>query len=194
MSDDPQAPRVLLMSGSASDLDAVLDARDVLRDLGISSAIRVLSAHRTPDEAVECVRKAESDGFRVIITFAGMTAHLAGVAAAHSRLPVIGVPLAVGPLTGVDAALASLQMPPGTPVAAVAINGAKNGALLAARILGVADPEIRERLSEQARKDRSRYEPERIDEEIARRSRARESASSASDTRGPESKEPGTSN
>lgn len=197
MSDEPRAPRVLLMSGSASDLDAVLDARDVLRDLGISSTIRVLSAHRTPDETVECVRKAESDGFGVIVTFAGMTAHLAGIAAAHSRLPVIGVPLAVGPLTGVDAALASLQMPPGTPVAAVAINGAKNGALLAARILGVAEPEIRERLSELARRDRSRYEPEKIDEEITRRSRERESASAgaaASEPRSPGSKSPGKSN
>lgn len=174
-----RSPEVLLLVGSPSDLDRVLDARDVLCELGIESEVEVLSAHRTPDAAVECVRKAESSGFRVIVAFAGMTAHLAGVAAAHSRLPVIGVPLAVGPLAGIDAALASLQMPPGTPVAAVAIDGARNAALLAARILGVADPELRDRLSELAARDRERYAPERIAAELERRTKARLAAGRA---------------
>ena len=167
------ADPVLLLCGSPSDLDRVLETRDVLAELGIGAQVRVVSAHRTPDLATAAIERAEADGFQVIIAFAGLTAHLAGVAAAHSRLPVIGVPLGVGPLAGVDAALATLQMPPGAPVAAVAIDGARNAALLAARILGVADPRIRERLSELAARERARYAPERIEEEIRKRSEAR---------------------
>lgn len=165
--------RVLLVCGSPNDLDPVLDCRDALAELEIESEIRVVSAHRTPDLANEAIRKAEADGFAVIVAFAGLTAHLAGAAAAHSRLPVIGVPLAVGPLGGADAALATLQMPPGAPVAAVAINGARNAALLAARILGVADPAVRERLSALAERERERYAPARIEEEIRRRTESR---------------------
>ena len=168
---------VLLLAGSPSDLDRVLETEATLAELGISSEVRVLSAHRTPDATAECVRKAEADGFRVIITFAGMAAHLAGVAAAHTRLPVIAVPLAVGPLGGLDAALASLQMPPGAPVAAVAIDGTRNAALLAARILAVADPELRSRLSESAERDAGRYEPQKIRAEVAKRRRARRKGS-----------------
>jgi 5-(carboxyamino)imidazole ribonucleotide mutase len=160
---------VLLICGSPSDLDRVLESERVLAELGIASRIRVVSAHRTPDAAAELIQGAEADGVQVIVAFAGLTAHLAGAAAAHSRLPVIGVPLAVGPLNGVDAALATLQMPPGAPVAAVAIDGARNAALLAARILGVAFPEIRKRLAEQAERDRERYSPEKIEAEIERR-------------------------
>jgi 5-(carboxyamino)imidazole ribonucleotide mutase len=160
---------VLLLAGSPSDLDLVLDCEAVLADLGIASEIQVLSAHRTPDEVAACVRAAEPNGFRVIIAFAGMAAHLAGVSAAHTLLPVIGVPVASGALGGVDAALASLQMPPGTPVAAVAIDGARNAALLAARILGTSDPVLRERLRELAARERARYDPARIATEIARR-------------------------
>ncbi len=172
-----RSAQVLLLVGSPSDLDHPLKSEETLEELGITSGIRVLSAHRTPDAAVACVQAAEADGFRVIIAFAGMAAHLAGVAAAHTRLPVIAVPLSVGPLAGIDAALASLQMPPGTPVAAVAIDGARNAALLAARILGVADAKIRSRLSELAEKDASRYEPKRIRAEVERRRRARKNGS-----------------
>lgn len=169
------APVVLLLAGSASDLDLVLEAQETLEELGVPSRIRVVSAHRTPDETAACASQAEKDGFLVLITFAGMAAHLAGVVAAYSRLPVIGVPCSVGPLHGIDAALASLQMPPGTPVGVVAIDGARNAALLAARILALARPELRDRLSERAARDRERYAPERIEAEIDSRRRARRS-------------------
>ena len=169
----PSPPRVLLMAGSPSDLDLVLDCESVLSELEIGSEIRVLSAHRTPDEAAECARSAEKNGFDAIVTFAGLAAHLGGVAAAHSRLPVIQVPVRSGPLQGIDAALASLQMPPGTPLAAVAINGAKNAALLAARMLSIGRPDLRDRMTRLGEIDRERYAPERIQEEIERRRRAR---------------------
>ena len=148
----------------------MLVARDTLEELGIDAQIEVASAHRTPDRVVELVSAAESAGYGAIVAFAGMAAHLAGVAAAHTLLPVIGVPLSVGSLGGLEAALATLQMPPGTPVASVAIDGARNGALLAARILALGYAPIRERLSERAERDRARYAPDRIAEEIAKRS------------------------
>lgn len=160
--------QVLLIAGSPSDLGLVLKAEAVLDELEIGSEIRVQSAHRTPDAVADTIRNAEKRGIEVVVAFAGMAAHLAGVAAAHTRLPVIGVPVASGALGGIDAALASIQMPPGTPVAAVAVDGARNGALLAARILGVADSSIRDRLSRMAERDRERYEPDRIEAEIAR--------------------------
>ena len=165
--------RVLLLAGSPSDLDLVLDAEDALTELGIPSQIRILSAHRTPDETAECVSAAEGDGFGAIVAFAGMAAHLAGVAAAHTVLPVIAVPCASGALQGIDAALASLQMPPGTPVGAVAIDGGRNGALLAARILGSADPELRERIRDRVLRDRARYEPAAIADTIEKRRQQR---------------------
>jgi 5-(carboxyamino)imidazole ribonucleotide mutase len=167
--------RVLLVAGSPSDLDLVLDCEETLAELGIASEIRVLSAHRTPDEAAACARSAESDGFGAIVAFAGMAAHLAGVSAAHTLLPVIAVPVASGALGGLDAAIASLQMPPGTPVAAVAIDGARNAALLAARILGISDPALRERLRDRMLRERARYEPARIAAEIEKRRQGRRS-------------------
>lgn len=170
-------PRVLLLCGSPSDLDLVLDSKEVLESLGIVGEIRVLSAHRTPDEATTSARGAEQEGFEAIIAFAGMAAHLAGVVAAHSRLPVIGVPVSGGALAGIDAALATLQMPPGTPVATVAIDGARNAALLAGKILGGAHPELRERIDERAEHDRERYRPERVKDEIRQRLKARKSRS-----------------
>ena len=175
MSDDARAPRpkVLLISGSPSDLETLLRARDVLDDLGVESETRVASAHRTPELVAEIVGRAESEGFGVIIAFAGLAAHLAGVSAAHTLLPVIGVPLSVGPLGGLEAALATLQMPPGTPVAAVAIDGAQNAALLAVRMLALGYPELRGRIRERAERERARYAPERIAEEIEKRTRER---------------------
>ncbi len=173
----PQA-QVLLLGGSSSDLDVILEAQETLDALGIGSVIRIVSAHRTPELAAECAANAEKDGFAVLIAFAGLAAHLAGVAAARTRLPVIAVPRAVGPLRGVEAALASLQMPPGTPVAVVAIDGAQNAALLAARILGVAQPEIRDRLSALDEQRRARYAPEKLEAEIQARRRARQAKKS----------------
>lgn len=167
------APPVLLLAGSPSDLDLVLTSQETLESLEIGSEIRVQSAHRTPDLVADSTRNAEKEGFSVIVAFAGMAAHLAGVAAAHTRLPVIAVPVRSGALQGIDAALASLQMPPGTPVATVAVDGARNAALLAARILGVGDPAIRDRLSRLIERDRERYAPERIEAEIARRKQER---------------------
>ena len=162
-------PKVLLLAGSPSDLDFVLSCEELLEELEIPSDIVVQSAHRTPDAVADTVRNAEKRGFAVVIAFAGMAAHLAGAAAAHTLLPVIGVPIASGPLQGVDAALASLQMPPGTPVAAVAVNGARNGGLLAARILALADPALGDRLRRLAESERERYDPDRIQAEIAKR-------------------------
>jgi 5-(carboxyamino)imidazole ribonucleotide mutase len=153
---------VLLMAGSPNDLDCVLECEETLQGLGIGCAIRVSSAHRTPEDAAHAARTAEGDGFRVIIAFAGLAAHLAGAAAAHSLLPVIAVPLGVGPLRGVDAALASLQMPPGTPLAAVAIDGGRNAGLLAARILALQDPELRARLEQLSAAARERYAPDKV--------------------------------
>jgi 5-(carboxyamino)imidazole ribonucleotide mutase len=163
--------KVLLLAGSPSDLDLVLEAEALLEELGIASQIRVASAHRTPELVAEAAGSAETDGYSAIVAFAGLAAHLAGVAAAHSALPVIGVPLSVGPLGGLEAALATLQMPPGTPVAAVAIDGARNAALLAARIIALGYPDVRKRLSERAERETARYAPDRIAEEIRKRSR-----------------------
>ncbi len=164
---------VLLMAGSPSDLDLVLTSQETLDQLHIRSEIRVLSAHRTPDEVAKVARGAADAGFDVIVAFAGLAAHLAGVIAAHTLLPVIAVPVASGALGGVDAALASLQMPPGTPVAAVAIDGARNGALLAARILAVREPALRDELSRMLERDRQRYDPAAISSEIEKRKQAR---------------------
>ena len=171
------APTVLLICGSPNDLDLVLDCEEALADLEIGASVRVLSAHRTPDEAAETVKNAEKDGFRVVIAFAGMSAALAGVSAAHTLLPVIGVPVAGGALGGVDAALSTLQMPPGTPVAAVAVNGARNAALLAARVLALSDAELRGRLARRAAEDRKRYAPEAVAAELAKRRAARKKKS-----------------
>jgi len=174
----PESPRpnrndVLLMSGSPSDLDLVLSCQDTLTSLEITSEIRVASAHRTPELAAEHARSAEKQGFSLIITFAGLAAHLGGVVTAHTRLPVIQVPVDSGPLRGIDAALASLQMPPGAPLAAVGIDGARNAALLAARILSLGNPELRDRLSLEEERGRARYDSESIQAEIEKRRAAR---------------------
>ena len=169
----PGPPRVLLLAGSPSDLDAVLEAEETLNELEIESRVRVASAHRTPEAVVEQVTRAESEGFRVIVAFAGLAAHLAGVSAAHTLLPVIGVPMSTGPLRGLEAALATLQMPPGTPVASVAIDGARNSALLAARILALDDAGIRDRLRAFVERARARYAPDQIEQELERRRKGR---------------------
>jgi phosphoribosylaminoimidazole carboxylase PurE protein len=144
-------PVVGIVMGSDSDLDVMNAASEVLLALEIPCEMRILSAHRTPDRAAEWARNAEAAGLKVIIAGAGLAAHLAGAMAAHSDLPVIGVPLAAGPLAGFDALLSTVQMPGGVPVATVAIGkaGARNAAWLAARILALSDDRLRERLREE---------------------------------------------
>lgn len=141
-------PRVLVLMGSPSDADVMAETVRILRELSVPYAVDVVSAHRTPDQATECARLARDAGIQVIIAAAGLAAHLAGVIAANTTLPVIGVPLDAGPLRGVDAALATLQMPGGIPVATMAIGkpGAVNAGLLAASILSLADADIKVRL------------------------------------------------
>ncbi|MEE8558383.1 MAG: 5-(carboxyamino)imidazole ribonucleotide mutase [Myxococcota bacterium] len=164
---------VLLLVGSPSDLEVAVEAEKALQGLGVPSRIQVASAHRTPETVADLARNAETEGFGVIIAFAGLAAHLAGVTAAHSLLPVIGVPIGRGTLGGLDAVLSTLQMPPGTPVGAVGIDSARNAALLAARILSLGDTELRKRLEEMREEDRERYDSDRIASELdaARRRR-----------------------
>ncbi len=141
-------PRVGIVVGSDSDLPPVREAARTLAQLGIEHEVVLASAHRTPDRAVAYARDAAGRGVGVIIAAAGLAAHLPGVLAAHTTLPVIGLPLAVGALGGRDALYSMVQMPPGVPVATVGIGAARNAALLAARILAVGDPEVRRRLDE----------------------------------------------
>jgi phosphoribosylamine--glycine ligase len=146
---ETDAVRVGIVMGSDSDLPVMQAAADFLASMEISHEISVNSAHRTPDAASDYARSALDRGLQVIIAGAGMAAHLAGVLAAHTNVPVIGVPLDASPLNGLDALLSTVQMPPGVPVATMGIGkaGAKNGAVLAARILALHDPELAARLA-----------------------------------------------
>ncbi|HUV30236.1 MAG TPA: 5-(carboxyamino)imidazole ribonucleotide mutase [Acidobacteriota bacterium] len=137
-------PRVLILVGSKSDLEYAEQCRSLLKEFRIDGDIEVCSAHRQPQKTAELAGKAEETGYEVIVAMAGLSAALPGVAAAHSILPVIGVPLPAA-LDGLDALLSVVQMPPGIPVAAVAIGapGAKNAAILAARILALKYPDVR---------------------------------------------------
>lgn len=125
--------------GSSSDALIMDDAVTTLRSFGIEVEIRVMSAHRTPDATIAFAREAKANGFEVIIAAAGGAAHLAGVIAAATPLPVVGVPVALAHLSGLDSLLAMVQMPRGVPVATVAINGARNAALIAVRIIALRD-------------------------------------------------------
>lgn len=133
---------VAIMMGSKSDLDNMRPAAKVLAALGLATEVRVLSAHRTPAETAAFVRDANARGCKVFICAAGGAAHLAGAVAAHTTRPVIGVPIANGTLGGFDALLSTVMMPPGMPVATVAVGGAENAGLLAAQIISVADPAL----------------------------------------------------
>lgn len=139
--------KAAIIMGSASDLSVMEKATGILDSYGIPYEVHVYSAHRTPHEAAEFAEKANENGFGVIIAGAGMAAALAGVLAAHTTLPVIGVPLKSAALDGVDALLATCMMPSGIPVATVAIDGAKNAAYLAAEILAVGDEALAEKIS-----------------------------------------------
>lgn len=151
-----RAPLVGVLMGSPTDAKVMQRAAKRLERLGVPCELLVRSAHRMPAETVEYARTARQRGLRVLIAGAGMAAHLAGVLAAHSSLPVIGVPLSSGPLQGQDALLATVQMPSGVPVATVAIDGAENAAYLAAQILALGDPELTARL-EADREERRRH-------------------------------------
>lgn len=141
-------PWVALMVGSVSDADTVAPCRRALDGFGIDHEAKVLSAHRTPQEAVEYVAGLAARGCKAIIAGAGLAAHLPGVVASHTMLPVIGIPCVSGSLGGVDALLAIVQMPPGVPVACVGTGtpGAKNAAYLAARIVALSDAGVAERV------------------------------------------------
>jgi 5-(carboxyamino)imidazole ribonucleotide mutase len=139
-------PRVGIVMGSDSDLTVMRAAAEALAEFGIRCEVRALSAHRTPDDTIAWARGAADRGLQVLIAGAGAAAHLPGVVAAVTPLPVIGVPINATPLNGLDALLAIVQMPAGVPVATVAVGGARNAGLLAARIIGAGDAAVRARM------------------------------------------------
>ena len=147
-------PQVLILMGSESDMSIMEEAGKILKELGIIYTMTVASAHRTPERTVQLANKAEKEGIEVIIAGAGMAAHLAGVVASHTTLPVIGVPIDSSSLNGLDALLSTVQMPPGVPVGAMAIGkaGAKNAAIFSAQIIGRKDPKVARRLKEYKKK------------------------------------------
>ena len=138
--------KVAVIMGSDSDFPTVAPAVKRLKGFGIPVEVRVMSAHRTPDAAAEFSKTARDNGFGVIIAAAGKAAHLAGVLAAHTTLPVIGIPIKSSTLDGLDALLATVQMPSGIPVATVAINGAENAAILAVQMLALSDEALASQL------------------------------------------------
>lgn len=139
-------PKVGIVMGSDSDLKVMSKAAAALEELGIEYEMTIISAHRQPDELIEWTRSAEGRGMKVMIAGAGMAAALPGMCAALFTLPVIGVPLSGKNLDGMDAVFSIMQMPPGVPVATVAIDGAKNAAILAAKILAASDAELLDKL------------------------------------------------
>lgn len=145
--------KVGILMGSDSDLPIVQKAVDTLQSFGIPYEVHVYSAHRTPEQAKEFAENAKRNGFGLIIAAAGMAAHLAGAIAANTTLPVIGIPCKSQNLDGIDALLSTVQMPPGIPVATVAINGAVNAALLCAQILALQEPELEKKLDEKRKAD-----------------------------------------
>ena len=145
--------KAAVIMGSDSDLPIVQKATDTLKAFGVSFEVHIYSAHRTPDQTAAFARGARENGFGVIIAAAGMAAHLAGVIAANTTLPVIGIPCKGGAMDGLDALLATVQMPSGIPVATVALNGGVNAALLAVQILAVEDAGLAEKLDEKRRAD-----------------------------------------
>ena len=147
--------KVGIVMGSTSDLPTVEKAIAVLRNYGVQAEVRVLSAHRCPDEAREFAASARVSGFSVLIAAAGMAAHLAGTLAANTTLPVIGIPCKSGSLDGMDALLSTVMMPTGIPVATVAIDGGQNAALLAVEILAVADAELAQKLEKAREEERT---------------------------------------
>lgn len=162
-------PLVLILMGSDSDWDVMSEARKALDDLGVTSEVHVSSAHRTPARTGQLAREAAGRGIEVVIAGAGAAAHLAGVCAAETELPVLGVPLASSDLAGLDALLSMAQMPAGVPVGTLAIGkaGARNAGLLAARIVAQAHPEVRARV--RAQRERMAKEVEEKDSKLQER-------------------------
>ncbi|MCU1378573.1 MAG: purE [Acidimicrobiales bacterium] len=140
--------KVAVLMGSANDAEKMAPARETLEKFGVEHEVWAMSAHRNAEAVREFVGGARDNGFGVVIAAAGMAAHLAGACAANTTLPVIGVPVSGGALDGVDALYSTVQMPPGMPVATVAINGAQNAALLAIQILAVTDEGLAKKLAE----------------------------------------------
>ena len=162
------SPKVLIVMGSASDREVMAEAAEVLRDLGVPYEMGVYSAHRTPERAAKLASEAAGRGVRVIVAGAGAAAHLAGALASRTNLPVIGVPLAATPLAGLDALLATVQMPAGFPVATMAIGkpGARNAAFLAAQILATSDESLSSKLA--AWREEKAREVEEASEKMSR--------------------------
>ena len=140
------AKKAAVIMGSDSDWPIVQKAVSKLKSFGVETEVHVMSAHRTPEEACAFAKNAEAQGFGVIIAAAGMAAHLGGVLAAHTILPVIGIPMKSAALDGMDALLATVMMPPGVPVATVGIDAAANAGTLAVQILALGDPELAQKL------------------------------------------------
>jgi len=139
-------PQIRIILGSKSDVEQCESMQQILKDFGVDYDFHISSAHRNPEKTAQLAKNAEAEGVQVIIAAAGMAAHLPGVIAGHTILPVIGVPLVSGNLGGIDALLSIVQMPTGVPVATVAIGGVKNAALLAIQILALNNPELKEKL------------------------------------------------
>ncbi|PSR01805.1 MAG: 5-(carboxyamino)imidazole ribonucleotide mutase [Bacteroidetes bacterium QS_8_68_28] len=165
-----QDPTVGVAMGSESDLPTMQDAADVLNDFDVPYEMRVLSAHRTPGAMHEYARSAAGRGIEVIIAGAGKAAHLPGMIAASTTLPVLGVPVSTSDLGGMDSLLSVVQMPGGVPVGTLAIGGAKNAGLLAVQILATRRPELREALAEY--KQRLREKAEAMDRRVTERQTA----------------------
>ena len=162
--------KAAIILGSDSDLNAMQPAMDTLAALEIPYAVRILSAHRTPEAAARFARSARDEGYGVIIAAAGKAAHLAGAMAANTILPVVGVPMKSSTLDGLDALLSTVQMPSGMPVATVAIDGAANAALLAAQIIALSDDALAERFAAYRAAQTAKVEEkdERISREYSR--------------------------
>jgi 5-(carboxyamino)imidazole ribonucleotide mutase len=143
--------KVAILMGSPNDRDKMQPAADTLEKFGLEPDVRVLSAHRNPDKVVPFAASAREEGYVAFICGAGMAAHLAGVVAAHTTLPVVGVPLSGGALNGVDALYSTVQMPKGIPVATVAVDGSMNAALLVVEMLAITDEGLQQKLADHRR-------------------------------------------
>jgi 5-(carboxyamino)imidazole ribonucleotide mutase len=151
--------KIAVLMGSPNDMSKMQPAADTLAQFGLEADVRVMSAHRTPLEVASFAANAREEGYAALICGAGLAAHLAGAVAAHTTLPVVGVPLASGALNGIDALYATVQMPKGVPVATVAVDGAVNAALLVVQMLAITDAGLAERLAEDRRERAGQVPP-----------------------------------